>query len=202
MKFPFLAMCLGACFFALTAQADESDTPASQAASLLRVIIAGEPAPQRCRYESDWASNPLPEGIAREYLGSTLHADLSAPMSNADFQATVDPEKRFAFAFCDAAGRDAYESARFDAFEKDKAAKTARVDITALSFPIFDARYRRAVVVIDRYGLDRDRLDFSMGKWKRGDVVRHPGFSAVQAYLYLRTKGGWKLTKHTLISIS
>ena len=101
MRFPFVAMWLGACLFALAARADEPDTLARQTASLFRVIIAREPAPQRCRYESDWASSPVPEEVAREYLGSKLRADLSAPTPNADFRAVIDPGKRFAFAFCD-----------------------------------------------------------------------------------------------------
>ncbi len=104
-KHRFLTVTLVAFPLIGSAHGSESDRLASEAASLFRVIIAAEPAPKRCRYESDWAPDPLPEDVARDYLGSTLHADLAAPTPNADFRATVDPDKRFTFAFCDPAER-------------------------------------------------------------------------------------------------
>jgi|SRR5450756_311882 hypothetical protein len=61
---------------------DESDVRINTEAKLLfKAVLTDEPPSQSCQLDSTWDNYPIPESVARKYLGLRLHAELSSPHS-------------------------------------------------------------------------------------------------------------------------
>lgn len=104
-------------------------------------------------------------------------------------------------AFCDDTQTRAFVGTLRAAMLKVKDAQGASVDSTDFSFPIFDASYQKAVVIVFRSHASVQRLDHSIYPMKPG-IVFMPGEGDIEAELYKKTRAGWKLIAREEIGVT
>ena len=192
------AMCLSLLTVAevrFAVAAEPLDRTKQQAIALFRSVIeekAGELG--RCSLAPNWIEYPIPEELARRYLGLKLHAALAPSHPTARATEVIDPDGEMTEVFCDdaesASQRDAlvksFQNGALEAqkepFKLDQWLKFRQFQY---SFPVFDGAYRRAVIV--SAGSSYNWVKVSEGEVRFIDV--HGGASAL---LYIRRDGAWR----------
>jgi hypothetical protein len=110
-----------------------------------------------CILADQWLGRAVDVSLARRYLGSTLYADLAAPHTATRPADIIDPQRTMRDRFCSQSEADAtWEQAQA---EFRSGASTAYVDMdfkqptisfsrVEIAFPVFDAKFTTAVVVM------------------------------------------------------
>ena len=152
--------------------------------------------PSPCEFRAEWFEYAVPQGIAEEYFGSTVQADLSPPSNPGEPAEILDPKGAMREAFCTEKDDDeklqtALESLKKGELKdgKEPAKSLRRLENYRLEYtiPIFDRHYRRAVVV-------------SSGTrslwWIQADGKQRRYFDkSIWASIYVKRKGRWHLLK-------
>ena len=158
-----------------------------EAAAILALIVAEDLPVERCQYGTSWDRYPVPSRLARRYLGLNLDADLLAAAEPLSFERALDPRGSTPSAFCSGADNLANVSRNLDAFERDLARWSTVMRSTAITFPVFDASYRTAIVIVTTGEHD--------GRMRRDGQVRTlrlPWESATNAWIYRKTGNRWR----------
>ena len=184
---------LGLAFACPSAKADEADRLAAEARALFPAVLADEPPAQQCGYDAVWQNDAIPDYIAAKYFGLRVHAGLSPPEQTNDLQAILDPTGRQPAAFCSDADLADYEEARYKAMKDDASSSSMEITTRHFTFPVFDADYKTAILVVTGRRDTWYRADKQTGSFKRGDVGRAPPDVASVAKVFRKTPKGWKL---------
>lgn len=165
------------------------------ARGVFAVLLAREPQPGRCRYGVNWSEEQIPDFVAAKEFPLPVRAGLVAPSAVGDFQEVVDPDHRMPSAlFCSQDEFKAYSTQRIGEFEKGSD-ETMQIDRTTFSYPVFDLRRRRAVVIVLRQALE--------GRFRRNEkVYRHPAGSYSEAVVFVKAHGRWRFKRSTMTGIS
>jgi len=117
----------------------------AEALLLFKAVLAENPPSQPCQLDSTWGKHPIPEAVARKYLGLRLHAELASPPSNTTPYEIL--ESAASKSFCSAGETSKFESEQLEQFE---AGMEKSLDIwhRQYTFPVFSDDYRRAVLVV------------------------------------------------------
>jgi hypothetical protein len=175
---------LAACFGGIGAiKADEAADARleSEARVLFKAVLADEPAPEPCELAPEWDTHPIPEAVARDYLGLTLHAELSGPYVVTKPQAILDLAGKSG-ALCSSETAKALVSERRKQFEAGSD-RMLLIRNTGYSFPVFSDDYRTAVVVVSH----------SVEGWARTPdrIGRLPVQAVGYAAVYAKSETGW-----------
>lgn len=129
-----------------------------EARTLLAKVVGDHlPRPHPCILVDEWLGRAVDVSLARRYLGSTLHADLAAPHTATKPADIVDPQRTMRDGFCSHMEADAtWEQAQADFrngtstayVDPDFKQPTISFSRIEISFPVFDAEFATAVVVI------------------------------------------------------
>lgn len=163
-----------------------------EARQVLKLVVAKEPPPGRCRYGTDWDRRELD---ADEKRLAHVGAQFASPSTTGDFRAIIDANHHVdATVFCTSAELKSYTDERIAEFESGSE-QSMQIDRTLFSYPIFDRSRTKAVVVVTHLALDgRFRLF--------GRIGRHPGGAAVEAHEYRKVSGRWRFWKSYELGIT
>lgn len=166
-----------------------------EAVALFQVILGKNGQRGRCSLASQWLNYPVPREVARKHLGLTLHADLVAPHHATTPAEVLDPSGVMRDAFCDEKQAEQWTTARVEDFrsgtlqiEKSPPYSEPQLVIARkeYSFPVFDRRYRRAIVVVSSHSRN----------WSKNPEggLRRPGLEMQGvAGIYAKRNGAWRL---------
>jgi hypothetical protein len=166
-----------------------------EAIALFRNVVERKTAePGRCYLADSWLNYPIPEKVARQHLGLTIHADLVPIDHQTQPPEMMDPDGTMRWAFCDEAEAKRQRDALLESFKRgtlkiekgpfDLQPRLA-VPRSEYSFPVFDASYGRAVIVSTLTSYDWAKVS--------DDVVRSLGLTAGGfAEVYDKRDGVWR----------
>jgi hypothetical protein len=161
---------------------DESDVRINAEAKLLfKAVLADKPPSQPCQLDSTWDNYPIPESVAREYLGLRLHAELSSPQSaTTPYEILDSADSEF---FCSADETRKLDGERLTQFEAGTE-KSFDIRRTKYTFPVFSDDYRTAVLVASG----------SRSTWLRTPegIRRLAGEAAGYAAVYQKSGDAWR----------
>jgi hypothetical protein len=189
------ALVLGCSLQGAAARAEEPEPESVREAKILfQVILAKEPAPERCEFTTTWPTDTIPEEVARKHFGLAVHASLAAPFWVVQLhpEEILDPDKRNADAFCSP------DQVKANLDQKLKALETASIKSvwikdTGYAFPIFDMAYRKAIVVVSDGSCD----------WHSTPAgAKRYCFLSVYAKMYRKIKGTWRETGSEQLGIT
>ncbi len=197
-SFVLLATSLAFLFAPAKLDAQDEDRQAIEAASLFRAAFAGENKPEQCFYDVEWGTAPVPMYMAQEVFGITVHAGLLADSSEVSLQNVLDQEKKFPEAFCSDKTWDDYRRKRL---EDLKAGVSPSIVIRRrlISFPVFDASYKMAIVMYAEIEIDARRVNNPSGSRRIGDIAFDLPDGFTYADIYMRDQSGWRRIKREII---
>jgi hypothetical protein len=100
----------------------------------------------RCEYPIRWQQYGVPDYILRAGLGTKAHREVTAPLSIPGIKDLLGAGPDDAGAFCTEAESKAFDDAELAAFRaSDEESK--QIDHSGFSFPAFNTRHNKAVVV-------------------------------------------------------
>ena len=193
-----LALCLAlsAAFKSRAATAEEQPAKLKrEARELFRNVVERKTTePGHCFLADSWLDYPVPEDVARQHLELTIHAELPAPSHGTRPPEVIDPDGAMPQAFCGESEarrqRDTLvESFRRGILKIDKGPfdlhPRLAVPRSQYSFPVFDASYRRAIIVFSYTTYDWAKIS--------GDEVLALGATAGgEAEIYQKRDGLWR----------
>jgi hypothetical protein len=167
------------------ATADESVEvrQAAEAKLLLRAVLTDEPPPERCELDSTWERYPIPESVAREHFGLTLHAELSAPIFGPLPKDILDIAANGEFV-CSADRAKSIESERLKEYESSVNTRPLLIRRTRYTFPVFSDDYSSAALVVSHSGHGWAKMPDGV-KSLRGEAI---GYVAI----YRKIEGAWR----------
>lgn len=159
-----------------------------EAQALFRVVMADEPRPVACQFGTEWSQTALEEPIALEFFSLKLRTGLVAPKpAKLGLKDILDPDGQWSEAFCSTEEGKKQFAEWLSAFKSgsDTSAQTRQVEY---SFPIFDDRFGKAIVLSSlsetHWGFKND-LSLT-----RSFETRH------SAQGYAKIKGKWRKVKY------
>ena len=162
---------------------DQSDARLKAEAQLLfKAVLAEDPPSQPCQLDSTWDNYPIPESVAREHLGLSLHAELSSPYSATNpYELLESADSAF---FCSAEEARKLDGERLKQFEAGTE-KSFDIRRRKYTFPVFSDDYRTAVLVASG----------SRSTWLRTPegIQRLPLEAAGYAAVYEKSGDAWRL---------
>lgn len=164
-----------------------------------------------CQFTTQWSSDPVGFEVAREYLGSHLHADLVAPHSSTQPSDLIDPDGKMRGNFC----TDNHASALWLQMVADfrSGAREGEPDVyngkpngtyrlslerTDMAMPVFNQTFTAAVIKVYRsateaWRISKDDDRVGSGKFDKNGHYKHSLNSGIRyTYAYRLTKRGWK----------
>ena len=103
----------------------------------------------QCTFEREWDGRPVVAETAQRYLKLTVRADLVVSDPPASINQIIDPDGMRPEAFCRAEERQSVQRDALEAF-REKGGKVLRFVTIGYSFPVFNADYTRAALVVQR----------------------------------------------------
>lgn len=163
-----------------------------EAQKVLKLVVAKEPPPQRCRYGTDWERRKLD---AHEKRLAHVGAEFASPSTTGDFRALIDPDNHVdANVFCTNVEVKSYTAERIAEFEAGSE-HSMQIDRTLFGYPIFNQSRTKSIVVVTHFALD--------GRFRSlGRIGRHPGGVAVVAQEYRKVGGRWRYRQSYELGIS
>ena len=163
----------------------------AEAKLLFKAVLADGLPAQPCQLDSTWDNYPIPESVARKYLGLRLHAELSSPQSETvpyEILDSVDSEF-----FCSADETKKFEIERLKRFEAGTE-KSFEVTRTQYTFPVFSDDYRSAVLVVSG----------SRSRWLRTPegIQSFAADAAGYAAVYKKSGNAWRFVTTVELFIS
>jgi len=135
------------CFSLTVAVKAENERDArlkAEAKLLFKAVLADDPPAQPCQLDSSWDNYPIPEAVARKYLGLRLHAELASPQTDTNpYEILESVESKF---FCSANETSKFVSEQLKKFEAG-AETSFYINSRKYTFPVFSDDYRTAVLV-------------------------------------------------------
>ena len=176
-----VAICFG-CFAVATADESVEVRRVAEATLLFRAVLADEPSPERCELDSTWRHYPIPESVAREHLGSTVHADLSAPIFGPLPKDIVDaPDGE---SVCSDDRAKSIEGERLREYESSGDAQLLIIKRTWYTFPVFSDDYGSAALAVSHTGHGWARMPDGI----KGLTEQGGGYVAI----YRKIEGSWR----------
>lgn len=193
-----VAMLLACGVTASQAQGQLSEVHASlsgynpEAQKVLKLVVAKEPPPGRCRYGTDWERRKLD---AYEKRLAHVGAEFALQSTTGEFRAIIDPDKHIdANVFCTNVELKNYTDERIAEFEAGSEQRM-QIDRTLFSYPIFNRSRTKAIVIVTHLALDgRVRLAGRIGRMAAG---RYEG-----AQVYRKIGGRWRFQRSYELGIS
>lgn len=177
---------------ALSREADYAG-PQREARAVFAVLGVKLETATRCEIAKDWERESISLDLARKYLKAqtTLHAEFIAPDFPLKTNSILDPNNEYASAFC-----TADEMREFSATIKQEIASSeigarGTVNSKKYSFPVFDSKFQRAVLIVTSGGTSYKRTP--TGLWSSG----WEGHS--EAMVFEKTHGQWRLVTNALL---
>jgi len=153
----------------------------AEARLLFKAVLADERAAEPCELAPEWDTYSIPEAVGRDYLGLTLHAELSSPFNATKPQDILDLAG-ISGALCSLEAARKLASERRTQFEAG-ASRTLLIQTTRYTFPVFSDDYRTAVLVVSH---------IAEGWARTPDGLRRLPVEAVgYAAVYARSDHGW-----------
>lgn len=120
---------------------------------LFRMVLADEPPPERCELEPTWQTYSIPESIAREHFGLTLHAELytTAPFFAGSLRDILDNADGRELV-CSADRTKLIEGERLKQYESSRDTRPLIIRRTGYTFPVFSDDYKSAALVVSHIG--------------------------------------------------
>ena len=168
-----------------------------EASAIYRLVLAEKLPVEQCGYSEEWDNYPVPDYVARKYLGLKLHADVSASNQPLAFEEALDPKRLKPSTFCKHAEAAAYIQKSLEGFEHDPAQHFMVLRSRGFTFPVFNATFRTAVIVVTVH-----EHDVHSREKNETQVRRLPDEVSIQAWVYRKTKRGWRRTATEQILIS
>jgi hypothetical protein len=193
-----MAALLAALLAVLAASAVHTEAVASErfgreAIALFRAVLAGERL-KACAIDDHWLAYDPPQALVRAHVGSMAGGERPMPSP----AAVLDPGGVQPQAFCDAEEARRRRQTQLEAFagvpEPDPSGDRLVIASRAYARPLFDAGFRRAVVISLT----------EAGTWIRtpGGAVKSLGYEgAIVAAVYVKRGGRWRFrTREELAS--
>jgi hypothetical protein len=153
----------------------------AEAKLLFTAVLADEQPSQPCQLVSSWDNYPIPEAVARKYLGLRLHAELASPQTDTTpYEILESAESKF---FCGADEASNFVSEQLKQFEAGTET-ILYISSTKHTFPIFSDDYQRAVLVVSG----------SRSTWRRTpEGIRSlAGEAAGSVWVYQKRGKAWR----------
>ncbi len=173
-----------------------------EAIALFQVIhqrrdAALEHRPTPCEFRTEWDDYPVPDTIARDYLGLRIPADLVPSMIVGSPTEIMDPSRKFPEAFCAKADDELRLSFIVESLKRGELKDEGNPDLKSrwyeilrieYTFPVFDRTYRRAIVMT---------TSTSRFWYRKPDGVFRGGLDMlVGASIYEKRKGRWRFLRY------
>ncbi|MDR3450099.1 MAG: hypothetical protein P4M15_10210 [Alphaproteobacteria bacterium] len=171
--------------------ADGNSRLAQEAKALFAFALADDPSPQHCEYSAIWATDPIPEFIARAHFGLTLHAGLAPPDSAGKPQDVLDPVGKYTSAFCSPEETSRYETELVGSLGANPQANVL-ISHTTYTFPVFDANYQKAAVVASHMKV----IQTPSG------ATKYPLQTDSVVLIFVKARSKWRLVETKLLSAS
>jgi hypothetical protein len=127
----------------------ERDRLALEARGLFQALERNPTDIERCAFEREWDGRPVVAETAQRYLKLALRADLVVSDPPASIMQVIDPDGTRPEHFCRAEERRQVRRDALAAFET-KGGTVLRFVSIGYSFPVFNADYTRAALVVQR----------------------------------------------------
>jgi hypothetical protein len=139
------------CFATATADESVEVRLVAEAKLLFSSVLADEPPPERCELDSTWGHYPIPESVAREHLGLTVHAELSAPVLGPLPKDILDIAADGEFVCGDDRAKS-IEGERLREYRSSGDTQLLVIRRTWYTFPVFSDDYGLAALVVSHTG--------------------------------------------------
>jgi hypothetical protein len=161
----------------------ERDRLALEARGLFQALDRNPTDIGRCAFEREWDGRPVLAETAQRHLKLAVRADLVVSDPPASIMQIVDPDGTRPEYFCRAAEREQVRRDALAAFEA-KGGTVLRFVSIGYSFPVFNADYTRAALVVQRQ-VDSHR--------RAADGALKPSIEAAGgAEIYEKRNGAWR----------
>ena len=161
----------------------ERDRLALEARGLFQAVDLNPTDIGRCSFEREWDGRPVLAETAQRHLKLAVRADLVVSDPPASIMQTIDPEGTRPEYFCRAAEREQVRRDALAAFAA-KGSTVLRFVSIGYSFPVFNADYTRAALVVQRQAYSHVRMT---------DGTLKPSIEAEGgAEIYEKRNGTWK----------
>lgn len=158
------------------------DRLAREAVDLFKALDRNPVDIGRCTFERAWDGWPVLAETAQKHFGLTVRADLVVSDPPAIPALVIDPANDQPDAFCSPAEREAVRKEGLAVFQKGRGAVLRFISVR-YSFPVFNADYTRAALVVQRH------MDSYM---RMPDGTLRPSIEAAGgAEIYQRRGGVW-----------
>ncbi len=190
---PFLMLMLAICF----AQSEPSRSEDANAASIREALqlfslvgrdpemMNGHLNARPCEYPQTWRQYVIPEEMARAELGTNIHADVvgTVPASASDLKNFLKRDGDDLSAFCSDEKAKSTDMAQIDALASSESDSTM-IYHSAFSYPVFDADYRKAILVGMHF--------VQLFKRTAGGVKKSAPVIVIFATIFEKTGDGWR----------
>jgi hypothetical protein len=173
------------CFGMAKADEDVGVRLVAETKLLFRTVLADEPPPERCELEPMCQTYSIPESVAREHFGLTLHAELytTAPFSAGSLRDILnigdDREP-----VCSADRAKAIEGERLRQYASSADTRIPIIRRTEYTFPVFSDDYESAALVVYHSG---------QGWIRTHDGVKSLRMEAIgYVAVYKKIEGTWR----------
>jgi hypothetical protein len=161
----------------------ERDRLALEARGLFQALERNPTDIGRCSFEKEWDGRPVLAETAQRHLKLAARADLVVSDPPASIMQIIDPDGTRPEYFCRAAEREQVRRDALAAFAA-KGGTVLRLISIGYSFPVFNADYTRAALVVQRQ-VDRHV--------RMADGTLKPSIEAEGgAEIYEKRNGSWK----------
>ena len=161
----------------------ERDRLALEARGLFQALDRNPTDIGRCSFEREWAGRPVLADTAQRHLKLAVRADLVVSDPPASIMQTIDPDGTRPEYFCRALEREQVRRDALSTFEA-KGGTMLRFVSIGYSFPVFNADYTRAALVVQRQASSHVRMT---------DGTLKPSIEAEGgAEIYEKRNGTWK----------
>ena len=127
----------------------ERDRLALETKSLFQAVERSPTDVGPCTFEREWDNRPVVAETAQRYLKLVLRADLIVSDPPASIIQIIDPDGTRPEVFCRADERQSVQRDAIKAF-REKGGKVLRFVTIGYSFPVFNADFTRAALVVQR----------------------------------------------------
>jgi hypothetical protein len=104
----------------------------------------------QCTFEREWGSRPVLAETAQRYLKLNVRADLVVSNPPASIMQTIDPDGTQPETFCREGERESVQRDALAVFRM-KRGRALRFVTIGYSFPVFNADFTRAALVVQRH---------------------------------------------------
>ncbi len=164
--------------------------------SIIRVdseLLNGREIFWQCEYPVGWSQDIIPKYIARDEFDFKIHGDLVGSDHGTELKELLGQKETDASAFCTLGEASKLDAERRKELESHNE-KRIMIDHSTFAFPVFDAVYHKAIVVIRHSSTLLLRVS--------SGVKSLPEQAVIFAAVFEKLDGHWRKTKTIPISVS